>query len=348
MMTSSVVIMPRSPWLASAAWTKKAGVPVEAKVAAILRPIWPDLPSPVTISRPLAFRIRSAAATKGVRRSDCRAAEMAAIPPASASSVRRADWTAASAESVPDESAISGFGLAMSVSREEGRGPGPLHSMAPPAMRRARRRSQRLINHNCFNSINHVILRALGAQSSICFCWSNSCREGQASKRPEQPRARLSRCFAVPCADGAIGNPSESANRHAGPVQFNAHQPGDLAGFAAAPDCRGGKRSAQQSEAAGQRQEQARAVADRKDPEIRPAGRERRGRFRLRLAQPQAPETEILSRAGEAEAAGWSWQPTAADRVEHGAAAFDSSVGIGAQNADPARHGGRGGGAAAA
>jgi hypothetical protein len=36
-MTSSDVIMPRSPWLASAAWTKKAGVPVEARVAAILR-----------------------------------------------------------------------------------------------------------------------------------------------------------------------------------------------------------------------------------------------------------------------------------------------------------------------
>ena len=62
MMTSSAVIMPRSPWLASAAWTKKAGVPVEAKVAAILRPTWPDLPRPVTISRPLALRIRSAAA----------------------------------------------------------------------------------------------------------------------------------------------------------------------------------------------------------------------------------------------------------------------------------------------
>ena len=50
--------MPRSPWLASAAWTKNAGVPVEAKVAAILRPIWPDLPSPVTISRPLALRMQ--------------------------------------------------------------------------------------------------------------------------------------------------------------------------------------------------------------------------------------------------------------------------------------------------
>jgi hypothetical protein len=35
---SSGVTMPRSPWLASAGWTKKAGVPVEASVAATLRP----------------------------------------------------------------------------------------------------------------------------------------------------------------------------------------------------------------------------------------------------------------------------------------------------------------------
>ena len=40
--------MPRSPWLISAGWTKKALVPVEARVAAILPPIWPDLPMPVT------------------------------------------------------------------------------------------------------------------------------------------------------------------------------------------------------------------------------------------------------------------------------------------------------------
>ena len=64
MITSSGVIMPRSPWLASLGCTKKAGVPVEAKVAAILRPTWPDLPMPVTITRPRAPRIRSTAAMK--------------------------------------------------------------------------------------------------------------------------------------------------------------------------------------------------------------------------------------------------------------------------------------------
>ena len=52
MTTSSAVIMPRSPWLASPGWTKKAGEPVLASVAAILPPIWPDLPMPVTTMRP--------------------------------------------------------------------------------------------------------------------------------------------------------------------------------------------------------------------------------------------------------------------------------------------------------
>ena len=47
--TSSRVIMPRSPCAASAACTNIDGVPVEASVAAILRPMWPLLPMPVTI-----------------------------------------------------------------------------------------------------------------------------------------------------------------------------------------------------------------------------------------------------------------------------------------------------------
>ena len=54
------VTMPRSPWLASAGWTNSAGVPVEDKVAAILRPIWPLLPIPITTTRP---GIDSASAT---------------------------------------------------------------------------------------------------------------------------------------------------------------------------------------------------------------------------------------------------------------------------------------------
>ena len=50
--TSLAVIMPRSPWLASPGWTKNAGVPVLARVAAILLPICPDLPMPMTTTRP--------------------------------------------------------------------------------------------------------------------------------------------------------------------------------------------------------------------------------------------------------------------------------------------------------
>ena len=56
--------MPRSPWLASPGWTKSAGVPVEAKVEAILRATWPLLPMPVTTTRPRAAAQRSSAAPK--------------------------------------------------------------------------------------------------------------------------------------------------------------------------------------------------------------------------------------------------------------------------------------------
>ena len=57
MTMSWLVTMPKSPWLASPGCIKKAGVPVEASVAAILLPIWPDLPMPVTTTRPVQFSI---------------------------------------------------------------------------------------------------------------------------------------------------------------------------------------------------------------------------------------------------------------------------------------------------
>ncbi len=53
--TSSLSIMPRSPWLASARCTNIDLAPVEARVAAILRPTWPDLPTPMHTIRPLAW-----------------------------------------------------------------------------------------------------------------------------------------------------------------------------------------------------------------------------------------------------------------------------------------------------
>ncbi len=83
--------MPRSPWLASAAWTKNAGVPVEARVAAILRPTWPDFPMPVTMTRPRAARMVATVAAKGSPRPSVIASASAARPSRSVSSVRSAD-----------------------------------------------------------------------------------------------------------------------------------------------------------------------------------------------------------------------------------------------------------------
>ena len=79
--TSDRPIMPRSPCDASAGWTKWAGVPVLAKVAASLRATWPDLPIPARISRPSIARIAatvasSAGASRG--RSACTAPRAAA------------------------------------------------------------------------------------------------------------------------------------------------------------------------------------------------------------------------------------------------------------------------------
>src|SRR5438445_221753 len=70
--------------------------------------------------------------------------------------------------------------------------------MARPAMRRARWGSQRLINHNCFNSINEVLSSALCAyQSSICFYWGIFfLGAGPATGR--NSRARVFRA-ALPC-----------------------------------------------------------------------------------------------------------------------------------------------------
>ncbi len=78
--------IPRSPWTPSAGCRKYAGVPVDASVAAILRPMRPDFPMPVTITRPVHRWRRCTAA--GKRSSSF--ATRAAIAPASISSTRRA------------------------------------------------------------------------------------------------------------------------------------------------------------------------------------------------------------------------------------------------------------------
>ncbi len=84
-------------------------MPVEAKVAAILRPTWPDLPMPVTISRPRAWAINSMAATIGCASPFWMAETSAAMPPASVSSVRSADSISALVFAAPG----SGFAFAI-------------------------------------------------------------------------------------------------------------------------------------------------------------------------------------------------------------------------------------------
>src|ERR1700677_3890657 len=243
MMTSSAVIMPRSPGPASAAWTKKAGVPVEARVAAILRATWPDLPSPVTINRPLALRIVSAAAANAVRKSDRSAAASAAMPLPSASSVRRAEATAAFAGSVPDEFVINRFGVAMSASREMGASASAANpSLAWPHPRcDAGRRSQRVINHNCFKSVNEVF-RAWGfarARNSVgkrMNLLEYLDRDDGSSQGPPRARNDLARAVGMPCADRARRWSGASPNADPGYAAPGARRLRLAAGFAAAQD----------------------------------------------------------------------------------------------------------------
>ena len=68
-MTSSDCSTPRSPWIASAGWRKNAGVPVLDSVAAIFRAMMPDLPMPVTMTRPRqSRRMRTASSKRSSRR----------------------------------------------------------------------------------------------------------------------------------------------------------------------------------------------------------------------------------------------------------------------------------------
>src|SRR6266702_2826781 len=85
MATSSLPTSPRSPCSESTGWRNEAGLPVEVRVAAILRAISPDLPRPETISRPVAFSSsRTAAEKAGPNRSATRR-----IASASRASTRR-------------------------------------------------------------------------------------------------------------------------------------------------------------------------------------------------------------------------------------------------------------------
>ncbi len=115
---SSAVIIPRSPWLASPGWTNWAGVPVEAKVAAILRATWPLLPIPVTMTRP---RIAASSSTPAAKRPS-RPAINAVNPSISMPRTRRA--TAMLALSVTaSRGMVASFGMNPGVVAEGGADP---------------------------------------------------------------------------------------------------------------------------------------------------------------------------------------------------------------------------------
>src|SRR3954466_10360749 len=218
MMTSSVVIMPRSPWAASAVCTKKAGVPVEANVAAILRPIWPDLPSPVTMTRPFALRIRSTAWAKLAPSGPRRAAASALIPPLSVSSVRSADSTLSGMG--PDDWVISGFELGMFWSREEGRS-----SVGACLARHGLRGDEGAPTLN--RSLTIIVLTPLTigpadrlGQSRKYLISLGFFHRGVVSRHePEQTRAFPARGIAVLCADGPRKCPRGRPEPHPRPVQ---------------------------------------------------------------------------------------------------------------------------------
>jgi len=166
-------------------------------------------------------------------------------------------------------------------------------------------------------------------------------RGGGSIKGPGKARDCSPRAFAMPCTHPFrwIG---PRPDRHARPVQPCQDQRDHHARIAAAPDRGGSRRSAQRSPpAARQGAREPRAVAHRPDPLLRPARRQRRLDLRLRLAQPQATEAEILSGAGQAEAADRPGQPAAPGyRIDRAAAAVDPAVGDRQQVAAAAGDGG--------
>src|SRR5262245_22841165 len=131
MMTSSGVIMPRSPWLASLGCTKKAGVPVEASVAAILRPTCPDLPIPVTITRPRARETSSTASMKARPRPSWMACESVVMPLAASSSVRTAEATRSPSRAFVALSVVSGLGIYERSRCGPGQAPGSRAMLLP-------------------------------------------------------------------------------------------------------------------------------------------------------------------------------------------------------------------------
>ena len=156
--------------------------------------------------------------------------------------------------------------------------------------------SQRLINHNCFNSINDVFRAARGTRRQV-FDFVEVffiVMSGPATGR--RRRAHLLRAV-LPClALIAFGRQRWRRPKPSRPSCFSPARDGFFTppGFAAAPHQRQTPtRPAMPPTTARLRdKDDTGAVADRPDPDLWPARRQRRRRLRLRLAQPHAQEAE--------------------------------------------------------
>ena len=200
--------------------------------------------------------------------------------------------------------------------------------MARPAMRRARPRSQRLINHNCFNSINDVFRERSGRidQVSVFVGVFLIVRAGPATGR--NSRARVFRA-ALPCLALIALTGTAARAQTVTPDLFSATRTSQVT----SPDSPLRRTAAEANDPLNnpklQDNDTNKPAPSRigQIPKYGLPAASGAAEFRLRLAQPQAQEAEILSGAGEAETAGRSRQPAAADCVEHAAAAIDPALG---------------------
>ena len=176
--------MPRSPWLASAGCTNCAGVPVLAKVAAILRAIWPDLPMPETITRPLAASSRSTAPAK-------------LSPSASASSVQRLGLA-------PDHAAAGGQKISG----------GRCHCVSSQPRRSSSARVGRKSKQRCARSSRSSrISRASSSAFSWCrYSTSDAAYSFCASVRTSDPQSLVCCCLET-------STPTRSASRYFSPCR---------------------------------------------------------------------------------------------------------------------------------
>src|SRR5579863_8289910 len=111
---------PRSPWTASAGWRKRAGEPVELRVAAIFWATMPLLPMPVTTTRPWDSPQRRMSSTARLKSDAMGPSRRVARASRAAASVRTSAAGSRQARREGPSSSLGGIGS--DSSRDSGRG----------------------------------------------------------------------------------------------------------------------------------------------------------------------------------------------------------------------------------